>query len=95
MREINRRTDIGVRWSIPGVRNLRRLTLAKRHNPDDYAAVWEEKRPIHWQLVPQVARCQEKNLLPTRYSLSPAPPTTDISPSSVREHITYSARSGR
>lgn len=33
MREINRRTDIGVRWSIPGVRNLLSLRLAQRHNP--------------------------------------------------------------
>lgn len=53
MREINRRTDVGVRWSIPGARNLLRLALAQRHNPDDYAAVWEQTRPIHWQLVPQ------------------------------------------
>jgi len=55
MREINRRTDVGVRWSVPGVRHLLRLTLAKRHNPDDYARLWQEKRPIHWQLVPQLA----------------------------------------
>jgi hypothetical protein len=55
MREINRRTDVGVRWSIGGVRNLLRLKLAHRHNPDDYAAVWEAKRPIPWQLVSHTA----------------------------------------
>jgi len=55
MRELNRRTDIGVRWSIPGVRNLLSLKLAHRHNPDDYEVVWEAKRPVHWQLVPQAA----------------------------------------
>lgn len=55
MREINRRTDVGVRWSIRGVQNLLSLKLAQRHNPDDYAAVWEAKRPVHWQLVSQPA----------------------------------------
>ncbi|MFO7742113.1 MAG: hypothetical protein R6X31_07350, partial [Anaerolineae bacterium] len=30
MREINRRTDVGVRWSIPGVKNLLALDLARR-----------------------------------------------------------------
>lgn len=55
MREINRRTDVGVRWSVAGVRNLLTLKLARRHNPDDYARVWQRKRPISWQLVPQPA----------------------------------------
>jgi hypothetical protein len=55
MRELNRRTDVGVRWSVPGVRNLLTLKLARRHNPDDYARVWQRKRPISWHLVPQPA----------------------------------------
>ena len=53
MRELNRRTDVGVRWSIAGVRNLLGLRLARRHNPDDYARVWERPTPVSWQLVPQ------------------------------------------
>ena len=40
MREVNRRVDVGARWSVSGVRNLMRLTLAKRHNPDDYERTW-------------------------------------------------------
>ncbi len=55
MREINRRTDIGVRWSISGVKNLLSLKLGQRHNPDDYARLWQKKQPIHWQLVSQTA----------------------------------------
>lgn len=40
MREVNRRTDVGARWSVPGLTNLTKLRLAKRHNPDDYERVW-------------------------------------------------------
>jgi hypothetical protein len=40
MREINRRTDVGARWSVAGITNLTRLRLAKRHNPDDFERVW-------------------------------------------------------
>lgn len=40
MREVNRRTDVGARWSIRGIANLLKLRLAKRHNPDDYQRVW-------------------------------------------------------
>lgn len=40
MREVNRRMENGSNWSEPGARNLLRLRLAKRHNPDDYARVW-------------------------------------------------------
>lgn len=40
MREIDRRTLVGVRWSIPGVRNLMLLSLARVHNPDDYERSW-------------------------------------------------------
>lgn len=40
MQEVNRRTDVGARWSIAGVANLTRLRLAERQNPDDYKRVW-------------------------------------------------------
>lgn len=40
MREVNRRTDVGARWSMTGIANLTRLRLAKRHNSDDYERVW-------------------------------------------------------
>lgn len=40
MREIDRRTLVGVRWSVAGVRNLMLLSLAHRHNPDDYERSW-------------------------------------------------------
>lgn len=43
MRELNRRTDIGVQWSVPGVRHLLRLRLARRYNPDDYARLWPHR----------------------------------------------------
>lgn len=41
MREMNRRTDVGARWSLEGVANLLRLRLAQRHNPDDYERIWQ------------------------------------------------------
>lgn len=53
MREINRRSDVGARWSIRGLRNLASLRLAKRHNPDDYERLWTSPRPCHSTLVPQ------------------------------------------
>lgn len=40
MREVNRRVDVGVRWSVPGVRHLMLLSMAKQHNPDDYQRLW-------------------------------------------------------
>lgn len=52
IRELNRRTDVGVRWSLSGVSNLLRLRLAQRHNPDDYDRVWTATRRIKWNLVP-------------------------------------------
>jgi hypothetical protein len=52
MREINRRTDIGVRWSPNGASNIIKLGLAKRLNPDDYARVWRATRPLTWTLTP-------------------------------------------
>lgn len=44
MRELNRRTDVGARWSLQGVASLLRLRLAQRHNPDDYARLWSPAR---------------------------------------------------
>lgn len=40
MREINRRSDVGVRWSERGIDNLLRLRAAKRINKDDFERVW-------------------------------------------------------
>jgi len=42
MREVDRRVLVGVRWSIRGVRNLMLLSLTRRHNPADYARVWQQ-----------------------------------------------------
>lgn len=41
MREINRRSDVGVRWSERGIDNLLRLRAAKRINKDDFERVWQ------------------------------------------------------
>lgn len=40
MREINRRSDVGVRWSERGIDNLLRLRAAKRINKDDFERLW-------------------------------------------------------
>lgn len=40
MREINRRTDVGVRWSERGVNNLLKLRAARRINKDDFERLW-------------------------------------------------------
>lgn len=48
MREVNRRTDVGARWSVSGITNLTKLRLAKRHNPDDYERTWSPlQNPAH------------------------------------------------
>jgi hypothetical protein len=52
MREINRRTDVGARWSIPGVDRLLRLRQAQRINPDDFARVWDAVQKPVVQRVP-------------------------------------------
>jgi hypothetical protein len=41
MREINRRSDVGVRWSERGINNLLRLRAARRINKDDFERVWQ------------------------------------------------------
>ena len=40
MREINRRTDVGVRWSVPGVQNLVALDLVRRFDPEQWQVLW-------------------------------------------------------
>jgi hypothetical protein len=54
MRELNRRTDVGARWSIAGISNLLKLRLAKRHNPDDYERVWS---PLQTPALTLVSSC--------------------------------------
>ncbi len=43
MRELNRRTNVGVRWSVAGIGNLLRLRLARRLNRDDYTRLWPHR----------------------------------------------------
>jgi hypothetical protein len=52
MREINRRSDVGVRWSVPGIDNLLRLRAARRINKDDFERVWSPVRTDAIQVVP-------------------------------------------
>jgi hypothetical protein len=45
MREINRRVDVGARWSILGV-------TQQRCNPDDYEKLWRSiRQPSSWAVV--------------------------------------------
>lgn len=41
MREINRRTDVGVRWTVSGVENLTALDLVRRFDPGQWQALWQ------------------------------------------------------
>ena len=52
MREINRRTDVGARWTVCGVDHLLRLRHSKRINPDDFDRVWRAVQKPVVQLVP-------------------------------------------
>jgi hypothetical protein len=52
MREINRRTDVGARWSVPGVDHLLRLRHSKRINPDDFNRVWSTVEQPVFRTVP-------------------------------------------
>ena len=52
MREINRRTDVGVRWSESGVDHMLRLRHSKRINPDDFERVWSPVQKPVFSLVP-------------------------------------------
>lgn len=51
MRELNRRTDVGVRWSLNGAANMLKLCLAMRHNRDDYERIWAPPNPLTYKLV--------------------------------------------
>jgi hypothetical protein len=53
MRELNRRTDVGVRWSPNGVANMIKLRLAILHNQDDYERIWTPPNPLAFSLVSQ------------------------------------------
>ena len=52
MREINRRSDVGVRWSDRGIDNLLRLRAARRINKDDFERVWSPVSTTAIQVVP-------------------------------------------
>lgn len=52
MREINRRSDVGVRWSERGIDNLLRLRAARRINKDDFERVWSPVNATAIQVVP-------------------------------------------
>ncbi|MBB4639375.1 ISH6 family transposase [Longimicrobium terrae] len=52
MREVNRRTDVGVLWSTKGVNNMLKLRHALRLNPDDFDRVWLPVQPITFHPVP-------------------------------------------
>jgi hypothetical protein len=52
MREINRRADVGARWSESGVDRLLRLRHSKRINPDDFDRVWSAVQKPALHLVP-------------------------------------------
>jgi hypothetical protein len=52
MREINRRTDVGVRWSVSGVDHMLRLRHSKRINPDDFERVWSTVQKPVFSMVP-------------------------------------------
>ena len=43
MREINRRTDVGVRWSVEGVKNILNLNLGYRHQHYAWKNLWPLK----------------------------------------------------
>lgn len=51
MREVNRRIDVGARWSVSGVGNLLKLRLATMDNPNDLARIWHPPRSIASSLV--------------------------------------------
>jgi hypothetical protein len=53
MREINRRTDVGVQWSVSGVDHMLRLRHAQRINPDDFERVWSPVRMPSFEVVPR------------------------------------------
>jgi hypothetical protein len=52
MREVNRRMDVGVRWSVSGAASLLRLRQARRINPDDFERLWSPLRASALSVVP-------------------------------------------
>lgn len=52
MREVNRRSDVGARWSERGIDNLLRLRAARRINKDDFERVWLPVKTTAIQVVP-------------------------------------------
>jgi hypothetical protein len=53
MREMNRRTDVGVRWSIPGVRAVLMVKLQHKytHGPWSPTPVTDQQPPARFRLV--------------------------------------------
>lgn len=52
MREVNRRADVGVRWTVRGIDHLLRLRHSRRINPDDFERVWSEVQTPSFIVVP-------------------------------------------
>lgn len=48
MRELNRRTDIGVRWSIAGVRHLLALRLVLAFDQEQWSRLWNLPTQVPW-----------------------------------------------
>ena len=53
MREMNRRTDVGVRWSIPGVRAVLMVKLHRKYAHGQWSPtpVTEQRRQVRFNLV--------------------------------------------
>jgi hypothetical protein len=67
MRELNRRTDIGARWSIPGVRHLLALRLTLAFNPELWFPLWNLPAQVPW--LAQVAFQLKVRFVPNVNSL--------------------------
>jgi hypothetical protein len=53
MREMNRRTDIGVRWSVPGVRGMLMVKLARKYHHGRWSpkAAADTNPPVRFTLA--------------------------------------------
>ena len=53
MREMNRRTDVGVRWSVPGVRAILMVKLQRKyaHGPWSPKPVADQPPAVRFSLV--------------------------------------------
>lgn len=60
IREINRRTDVGTRWGVPGVRNLIGLDLVRRFDPEQWQTIWHlpQRDPADFSIVKLQARVE-------------------------------------